>query len=303
MTQLDSKKERRWSVIELLNATREFLVSKEFQNPRTNAELLLGHTLGLSRIDLYLQHDRPVSDEERGRFRELLMRRLRHEPPQYIVGETEFYGIRMQVKPGVLIPRPETEIVAEKAIDILKNRVAQSENNAPIRALDIGTGTGNLAIALAAQVENVIVEATDISEKALDLALENAARANVADRVHPRFWDIFSDRIPSPLHPPYSLVVSNPPYVAENEFNALPPEIKDFEPTGALVGGEDGLRFYRRFVELAEQLLEKNGAFVVEIGETQAESVCEIFDKTFRRVNVFRDLSDKERVVVAEEMR
>jgi release factor glutamine methyltransferase len=299
----DSKIDRAWSVIELLNATREFLISKEFQNPRTNAELLLGHALGLSRIELYLKHDRPVSEEERNELRELLKRRLKHEPPQYIIGATEFYGIRLRVAPGVAIPRPETEIVAEKAIEVAKKKITQIGDAAPLRILDIGTGTGNLALALAAHIPQAVVEATDINEKALDLALQNAARAGLADRVHPHFWDVLSDRMPSHLHPPYSLVVSNPPYIAESEFDSLACEIRDFEPRAAFVGGPDGLRFYRRFAELSDRLLEQNGALVVEIGETQAEPVRKLLERSFSHLQVFQDLSGADRVIVADSLR
>ncbi len=299
MVERDSAIERRWSVIELLNATREFFVSKEFQNPRTNAEMFLGHVLGCSRIDLYLKHDRPVTREEQDALRELIKRRLNHEPPQYIVGETEFYGIRMRVAKGVLIPRPETEIVAEKAIDAAKKLIAE-RNKETLRMLDIGTGSGNLAIAIASQVEQAIIDACDISEKGLDLALENAARAGVGDRVFPCFYDIFAKKIPPVLKPPYTMLVSNPPYVKEDDFDSLPPEIKNYEPKGALIGGEDGLRYYRRIAELADELLENGGALVVEIGEGQAADVRAIFRNIFRSVQVYLDLTRVERVVVGE---
>jgi release factor glutamine methyltransferase len=300
LSQIDTTSEQTWSVIGLLNATREFLASKKFESPRTNAELLLGHALGLSRIDLYLQHDRPVSDEERERVRELLTRRLSHEPPQYITGETEFYGIPLRVTPGVPIPRPETEIVVEKAIEVAKRLARKRSEETAMRILDIGTGTGNIALALAAQLPRAVVEATDTSEKALDLALENAARVGLADRVHPRHWDVFSDKIPSALHPPYGLVVSNPPYVADGEFDKLPREVKDFEPKDALVDGADGLRFYRRFAELAGRVLEEDGALVVEIGETQADAMQKILKGAFHQIGIFPDLSGADRVVVAE---
>ncbi len=300
MSQVDTTSEQTWSVIGLLNATREFLDSKEFENPRTNAELLVGHALGLSRIDLYLKHDRPVTDEERERVRELLTRRLSHEPPQYITGETEFYGIPLRVKPGVPIPRPETEIVVEKAIEVANRLARKRSDDAVIHILDIGTGTGNIALALAAQLPHSVVEATDTSEKALDLALENAARVGLADRVHSRHWDVFSDRIPSALHPPYDLVVSNPPYVADAEVSKLPREVRDFEPKSAFAGGEDGLRFYRRFAELAGRLLVEDGVLVVEIGETQAVAAEKIFRGAFQQTRVFPDLSGADRVVVAE---
>ena len=259
----------------------------------------MSHVLGCSRIDLYLKHDRPVTRDEQNALRELIKRRLNHEPPQYIVGETEFYGIRMRVAPGVLIPRPETEIVAEKAIEAAKKLTAERHRDS-LRILDIGTGSGCLAIAIASQMEEAIIDACDISEKGLDLALENAARANVADRVHPRFYDIFSKKIPPILKPPYAMMVSNPPYVADGEFDSLPPEIKNFEPKGALIAGADGLRFYRRFAELADELLERDGSLVVEIGEGQAADVCAIFQDLFRNVQVFPDLARVERVVVAE---
>jgi release factor glutamine methyltransferase len=302
MAESDFTSTRAWCVIELLNATREFLLSKDFQNPRTNAEMLLGHVLGLSRIELYLKHDRPVSDEERLRLRELLRRRLKHEPPQYIVGETEFYGIRLHVAPGVPIPRPETEIVADKAIEVAKAMIAQSGGIESFRVLDIGTGTGNLAIAIAARIPQAVVEATDVSEKALELALENTAHAGLVDRVHPHLFDIFSDQIPQALHPPYSLIVSNPPYIPESEFDSLPPEVRDFEPRGAFVGGQDGLRFYRRFAELAGRLLERKGALVVEIGETQGQPVTEILRRAFNEIHVSQDLAGADRVVVARSL-
>ncbi|MBM3325301.1 MAG: peptide chain release factor N(5)-glutamine methyltransferase, partial [Calditrichaeota bacterium] len=218
---------------------------------------------------------------------------------QYILGETEFYGIRLRVAPGVAIPRPETEIVADKAIEVAKTRIAELGENEAFRVLDVGTGTGNLAIAIATHVPQAIVEAVDISEKALDLAMENAARAGVADRVHPHFFDIFSGRIPPHLHLPYSLVISNPPYVPETELDSLPTEVRDFEPRAAFAGGPDGLRFYRRFAELAYRLLEQNGALVVEIGDAQASQVSTILKSAFANLHGFQDLAGADRVVVA----
>ena len=293
MTTLSStQKKQKWSLIELLNWTAEYLIEKEFEDARLNGERLLAHTLGMSRIELYTNFDRPLTPTELSAFKALLKRRLANEPLQYIIGETEFYSLPFKVTPAVLIPRPETELLVEL---IVSHCQAQYSKDDEIQILEIGAGSGCLAISLAKSIENAVIVGVDVSHEALKIAYGNAQAHEVDVTFHER--DALRPWPPEYLNN-FDIVVSNPPYVSFSEYEGLPPEIKHFEPQVALLGGNDGLEFYRKFSNILPTLL-KTGAFVFfEIGERQAASVKNIYaDAGFSGIQIIDDLLGKNRAV------
>lgn len=288
-----AQKSQSWRISDLLNVTTDHLEKYSFENARLNAERLLAHTLGLSRIDLYLNFDRPLNKTELAQFRQKVQRRLRREPLQYITGETEFFSLTFKVNPHVLIPRPETELLVETVIQYHQEVFRNKKN---MRVLDLGTGSGCVAVAIACNVENVQIIAADISAEAIDTATENAQLNGVADRIDFMTGDAFklfadhSDKM--------DVIVSNPPYVAASEFDSLPEEIRNYEPDIALEDGRDGLEFYRRISKLAPELLTPNGMLAVEVGMGQAPQVQEMFSQNqLSSVEIINDLNGIERVV------
>jgi release factor glutamine methyltransferase len=284
--------DRVWTVLEILATAREYLGEKEIENPRGNAEALLGKTLGLPRIELYLQHDRPLTAEQVAGYRELLRRRVKHEPLQLILGTVEFHGVSLTVEPGLLIPRPETEGLVERVI-----RETAQGGTSPVRMLDIGTGTGCIAVAIAAALPEAEVDAVDLDFEAVRRTSHNAEQNGVAARVRAIRADLFSDRFESLVTPPYDVVVSNPPYVTAEEYAELSPEVRNHEPRYALVAEENGLKFYRRIANLLPTLLKPGGLLAVEIGSSQNESVSAIFADVLSTSEVHNDLAGLPRVV------
>jgi release factor glutamine methyltransferase len=281
------------TVLSLLKVSTAFFEEKGIDEAKRSAEHLLAHALGQKRLQLYLRFDQPVAEDELARFRELVRRRLRNEPVQYIVGTTEFYGLEFAVSPAVLIPRPETEHLVEAVID--RQRAVSASGEASI--LDIGTGSGIIAITLAAQLQNARVTAIDVSEAAIDIARANAARNKVDDRVSLVKQDILAMEL-NGIGGPFDVVVSNPPYIAQAEIETLQPEVRAFEPMDALTDGGDGLSFYRRIAELLPRLLSPGGLLAVEIGFGQSPAVIEIFSSALRDIEVVKDYSGIERVIL-----
>ena len=285
-----------WTLMEILTTAQRYFEEKGIESPRRNAEALLGKVLGLARIDLYLQFDRPLTPPQVAAFREFIRRRAHHEPLQLILGAVEFCGVQLEVTPGLLIPRPETEELA----DLVAREICSTFDDAPLRMLDIGTGTGCLAIAVAARVPRLHVDAVDVDFEAVRCTNRNAAHNGVAERVRGVLADVFAERFVSSLEPPYDIVVSNPPYIAESEFAALTEEIRDHEPRQALVASENGLAFYRRIAALLPALLKPGGQLAVEIGATQGPAVEEILQTTLTSVIVRNDLSGLPRIVTGK---
>jgi release factor glutamine methyltransferase len=253
----------------------------------------LGKVLNLPRIELYLQHDRPLTESEVSAFRELIRRRVRHEPLQLLLGEVEFFGIKIAVVPGVLIPRPETELLAERVVQELK----QQQREQTLRVLDMGTGSGCLAVAVASQVPNAIVDALDIDYEAIRCAEQNAAVRGVQSRVNGILGNVFHENIAVSLHPPYDVLMSNPPYVTEDDYTQLAAEVRDHEPKQALVAAENGLAFYRRLSNLLPILLKPNGFFAFEIGIGQSPEVRALFRELSESLDVQNDYADIPRIV------
>jgi release factor glutamine methyltransferase len=256
-----------------------------------NTELLLAHVLGLTRMELYLQFDRPLTEEELGNFKALLKRRLTHEPLQYIIGETVFMGVRLAVDRRVLIPRPETEILVEEAISFLKGRGEDAR-----RVLDIGTGSGNIPIAIARFLAGIDVLSVDASAEALELASSNVERHG-ASGVRLERWDVMRDGLPPG---PFDLILSNPPYVPAADLPGLQVEVRDFEPQMATTDGGDGLSFFAEILQGAGRgLLTRGGAVMLEIGFGQSDAVREIALRSgFRGFECVNDYAGIPRVAI-----
>ncbi len=287
--------ERVWTVKEILAWTVEHFKKNGVPSARLNAELLLADALKLpARLELLLEPDRKLTDAERAAFREHVKRRSAREPTAHILGSWGFYGRNFDVTADVLTPRSETELVAERA-------VSWAKANGATRALDLGTGSGCLAITLALEVPGLQVVATDISEKALAVARKNAERLKATDRIEFVAGDLFSPLAARPSPQPFDLIVSNPPYIPTGEIDGLMPEVAKWEPRGALGGGADGLDFYRRIAAECAKWVRPGGALVLEIGDGQGSSVSEIFQAAggYEGIEVARDLAGLERIFFA----
>lgn len=249
-----------WTVGRLLTWTTDWLGAKGADSPRLDAEVLLAHVRGCPRIALYTAFDQPVADAERTRFRELVKRRGEGEPVAYLVGTREFFSLPFAVTPDVLVPRPETEGLVVRALDLCKAAAAP-------RIVDVGTGSGAIVVALARHLPKATLLATDISSAALAVARSNAERHGVADRIEFVEGDLLSD---PRAGGPWDVIVSNPPYVRDDEFAALPRDVREHEPRGALVAGPTGVELVTRLAAEAASRLVAGGWLLVEIGPTVA---------------------------------
>lgn len=277
------------TVLEVLAMSTEFLAGKGVESPRLNAELLVGQALGLPRMQLYLQFERPLSEAELSAARELVSRRGRREPLGYILGGAEFRGVRLKLDRRALVPRPETELLVETAASLLPAP--------PRRALDLGTGSGAIALALAAAWPQAEVVAVDASEDALALARENAASAGLAGRVSFLRSDWFSAL---PRGGSFGAIVANPPYLSEAEVAAAEPEVRDHEPRGALVAGREGMADLRAILAGARDFLEPGGLLALETGEGgHAELLGLAAQAGLSRAESRRDLAGRDRFILA----
>lgn len=286
--------EKVWTVIDIIKWGTGYLSEKGFDEARLTVELLLSETLGVRRFDLYVKHDQPLKKSELEAFKILLKRRLSHEPVQYIIGKTNFYSIEMKVDRRALIPRPETEILAEAVIEHCRTYLSQRE---VVRVLDVGTGSGCIAIAVAKFVRNSVVTAIDTSNDALDLAKENAAATGTLERI--TFVQSDFLRLERNVYGAgFDILVSNPPYVRESELSSLSEDVRNFEPVKALSDGVDGLTFFRKISGMAPVLLRDGGWVFVETGYDQAREVEKLFrEEGATELLVKKDLSNIDRVV------
>jgi release factor glutamine methyltransferase len=258
------------------------------ENPALDAELLLAAVAGVGRPSL-LTGSFALDDQYLGRFRQFIARRAAREPLAYIVGHKEFFGLDLEVTPEVLIPRPETELVVEAALAVLPGKPRAS-------VLELGTGSGAIAIGIAVNAPDVHVAATDIASGALETAHRNAERHGCSDRIEFLLGDCFA-ALPC-SHPKFDLIISNPPYVRDSEMAGLEPEVARYEPEIALRGGKDGLDFYRRIAAQVNSYLVSGGEIIVEVGAGQAPDVARILEGSgARTVEIIRDLGGHERVV------
>ncbi|MBI5216409.1 MAG: peptide chain release factor N(5)-glutamine methyltransferase [Ignavibacteriae bacterium] len=288
---------QQWTILSLQNWSVEYLKEKEIDSPKLTTDLLLCHVLKCKRIDLYSQFEKMLSKEELAHFKELFKRKLEHEPIQYITNEAHFMGLQFYVDKKVLIPRPETEILVSEALTLLKSR-----ENEEIRVLDIGTGSGNIPISIVHFQKKVHADSIDVSDEALSVARKNVDMHEVSDRVQLRKCDVFKyeNELDSQQ---YDMLVSNPPYISNSEFELLSKEVTDFEPHLALKDGSDGLTFYKAITSLSHQLLKPNGWLLFEVAYNQSEDVKSILHEAkFQNIEAVLDLERIPRVVKGQKV-
>lgn len=284
-----------WTIQRLLNWITDYFTKKGVDSPRLSAELLLCHVLKLERIQLYTLFDRVVSRTELDALHALVKRGGEHEPIAYLVGRCEFYSLTLTITRDCLIPRPETELLVERAIDFLRRRSGSQA------ALDLCTGSGCIAAAIAKETPDVQVVATDICQAALSVAAGNIETLKLAERVRLLAGDLFDPVIKGLDTPAFDLIVSNPPYVSEAEYEALDKNVRDYEPKHALLAGPDGLDVYRCIIARAVEFLKPDGALMLEIGYAQAHSVCDLLEQAgaFSSIRIEKDLSGHDRIAIA----
>jgi release factor glutamine methyltransferase len=290
--------------LELTRLAAEHLAARGVADARLDAELLLAHVLGLRRLDLYLQFERPVGPDDVAAYREAVRRRARREPLQYITGEAAFREIVVRVDPRVLIPRPETEVLVGEVLGAVGvgvsgtgTRVGSGGGDTRLLGLDIGTGSGAIALSLLTEGAFARVVATDVSPGALEVAAGNAASLGLEARLELRRGSVWE---PIGEGERFHVIVANPPYVMESERAALMPEVRDHEPEGALFGGADGLTVIREIVSGAPSRLHAGGVLALEVGPTQARAVAKLMaDAGLVRPRVVADLAGRDRVVLA----
>ncbi|WP_294157890.1 peptide chain release factor N(5)-glutamine methyltransferase [uncultured Selenomonas sp.] len=308
--------QRVWTIGSILQWTTRFFTEKGIESPRIDAEVLLGHVLKKERIYLYVHFEEPLQLEELAAYREAIKQRVSRVPVAYIIGTREFMGLPFKVTEDTLVPRPDTEILVQAAIERLKwlsgaeskpateeadDKVASAEasESHPVRFADIGTGTGAICLSVLKYVPEATADTVDISEAARKVAEENAASLELTERITFYTGDL--------LHPlagnigSYDAILSNPPYIPDADIETLAPEVRCKEPRTALAGGPDGLAFYRRLIADSPTLLKEDGFLAVEVGIHQEKAVAKMAEENgaFARTEIIKDYGGIERVVVA----
>jgi len=289
--------QKKWAIQEILTVTTAFLRDKGIEIPRLCAEVLLSHQLKKSRVELYLEFDQPLSPLEVAGYRSLIRRRLKREPLQYITGHQEFWSLNFFVSPAVLIPRPETELLVEEALKLREKNLFS--DSCQLKILDLGTGSGAIAISLAKEIENAAIWASDISFEALDLARDNAKHHSLNGRIkfcQGDLWQPFSN---SPIS--FDMIISNPPYIPADAFKTLPPEVRYYEPRIALDGHENGMHFIKRIIEESGIYLKPGGWLLIEMDPDQTKRALYLIDSTqsFSYKERLMDYRKKYRLVMA----
>ena len=288
-TELQNSKKPSMSIKEALGWATDYFQKNNIENPHLEAEILLAHALKLKRIDLYIKFEEIVSAEVLAKFKDYITRRKNHEPTAYITGIKAFMSLDFTVTRDVLIPRPETEILVEAAIGAAK------EFESPI-ILDIGTGSGALSVSIAKYLPSAKIHATDVSQKAIEIAGRNAKTHSVSERINFEAADLF----PKAAGIKFDVIVANPPYIKSSEIEKLMPEIRNYEPLSALDGGADGLDFYRAIIPKAKDYLKDSGALILEIDPNLLEGVKKLLSESFFRISsIKKDLNDLNRAVIA----
>lgn len=278
-----------WTIGRILKWTERYFKQKNIESPRLDAEVLLSHILGRERIYLYVHFDEPLEPTELARYREAIKQRVQRVPVAYIIGEKEFMGLTFRVTADTLVPRPDTEILVQAAVERLR-----AHGEAP-RFADIGTGSGAICLSVLHFLPKAQADTVDISPAARAVAEENAAALEVADRITFHTGDLLA-----PLAGQcYDAILSNPPYIPDGDIAALAPEVRLKEPHTALAGGKDGLDFYRRLTADAPALLKDGGFLAVEVGIHQAAPVAALAAPSFSRTEILKDYAGIERVVIA----
>jgi release factor glutamine methyltransferase len=294
---------QKWTIQKLLNWITEYLTERSIDSPRLSAELLLSGVLETERIELYTQFDKPVAEQQLDRLHDLVKRAGQDEPVAYLIGKTEFYSLELNITPDCMIPRPETELLTQRAIEFLRTRPGT------VLVCDLCTGCGCIAVAIAKNFPDARIIATDICDAALNVAAENVEKHQLKDRIKLLHGDLFDPIVPQldvdKLVPNsdrgFDLIVCNPPYVSAAEYEKLDKNVKDYEPKSALFAGTDGLDIYRRLIEKADEFLKSDAALMLEIGYAQGRAVRELLEQTgaFAEIKIEKDLHDNDRIVIA----
>ena len=281
-----------WTIGRILKWTEDYFGQKGVESPRLDAEVLLSHVLGKQRIYLYVHFDEPLQAEELARYRAMIKQRIDRVPVAYILGEKEFMGLTFKVTPDTLVPRPDTEILVQAAVDRLKQWT-----DGTVRLADIGTGSGAICLSVLSMLDGVTADTVDISPAARAVAEENAAILGLSERVTFHTGDLLT-----PIREQqFTAILSNPPYIPEADIQELAPEVRCKEPMTALSGGRDGLDFYRRLCDEAPAMLSDDGFMAFEVGIHQAEDVAQLAEASplIVRTEILKDYAGIDRVVVA----
>ncbi len=277
------------TVLQVLNKSTDYLEKKGIESPRMNAELLLADLLKCKRLELYLMYDRPLTEKELTVYRGYLKRRSTFEPTQYIIGTVEFYGLEFRVSPAVLIPRPETEILVETVI----NSVNKEDE---LQIMDIGSGSGNISIAIAVNLPNAYVTSIEISESEIAVEEENLKKYDLNKRVAFLNYDIL--RVNKDELSDFDIIVSNPPYVSKEDYGKVQNEILNYEPNIAVTDFHDGYKFYLEIISLTAQILKPNGKIFLEIAQGQSKKINEIMkENNFKEISIVQDYQKIDRVI------
>ncbi|MBS1536982.1 MAG: peptide chain release factor N(5)-glutamine methyltransferase [Bacteroidetes bacterium] len=276
-----------WTALELLKWGTSYFIEKDIESPRLTMELMLCEVLKCSRIQLYVQYEKPLTDKELSDLKLMISKRVQREPLQYIIGKTEFYGLPFFVNASVLIPRPETEILVQKTIHYIQTLSEKSN----LSIIDIGTGSGCIAICLAKHLMRNRIVGIDISESALKVARQNATTNEVNVEFIRR--DIFKEL---KVKQPFDIIISNPPYISSEDMQELEPELLNYEPKIALTDSSDGFEFYRRFVKIFKDILSIGGTFFLEFGFGQSDKILELFTCDYECI-IHNDLSGIPRII------
>ena len=287
-----------WTIQKLLSWVTDYLTDKGVDAPRLSAELLLCHAVGLTRIELYTQFDRPVPQRQLDQLHDLIKRAGLHEPVAYLTGRTEFYSIELDITSDCLIPRPETELLVQRAIEFLRTRDGVQF------VCDLCTGSGCIAVAVAKNFPDARVIATDISAGALEVAARNVDKHELHERIELLQGDLFEPIVRQLDVDAFDLIVCNPPYVSSAEYEKLARNVKDYEPKSALLAGAEGLDIYRRLIDKVDEFLKPGAALMLEIGYAQGPAVRELLERAtaFAEIKIEKDPHDNDRVVTARKI-
>ncbi len=306
-----------WTIQKLLNWIIDYFTEKGIDSPRLSAELLLSGVLAMKRIELYTKFDKPVDKQHLARLHDLVKRAGLNEPIPYLIGKTEFYSLEFNVSPDCMIPRPETELLVERAVEFLRthpvrnsvtHKMTQQEeisNGARSGAqfvCDLCTGSACIAVAIAKNFPDARIIATDISDAALNIAAANIEKHRLKHRIKLLHGDLFDPLVPHSDVEKFDLIVCNPPYVSAAEFDSLDKNVKDYEPKLALFAGADGLDIYRRICQKIDLFLKPDAALMLEIGFAQGAAVKEMLQQTnvFAEIKIEKDLNNNDRIVIAK---
>ena len=287
-----------WTTQKLLNWVTEYFTDKGVDSPRLSAELLLSYVLAMKRIELYTHFDKPVAKQQLDRLHDLVERAGKDEPVAYLTGKTEFYSLELNVTAECMIPRPETELLVERAIEFLRGRTGIQF------VCDLCTGTGCIAVAIAKNFPDARIIATDISDAALAVAAGNVERHQLKDRIRLLCGDLFEPLVRQLDVEEFDLIACNPPYVSGAEYEKLDKNVKDYEPKQALFAGADGMDIYHRVIEKADRFLKPRAVLMLEIGYAQGPAVRDLLEQTdaFAEIKIEKDFHNNDRIVSAKKI-